>query len=89
MVVNGAKVNIHTLLRLKSDCTSYNEELRSAIESLRSALDTVGDSWNDPDFATISERTEALAAAIRGATEVVESELLPFIDKKISDLADK
>lgn len=89
MAVNGAKVNIETLQRLKSDCTSYNEELRAAIESLRSALDTVGDSWHDPDFASISEKTEALADAIRGATEVVESELLPFVDRKISDLADK
>ena len=89
MATNGAKVSMEALQKFKSDCTSYNEELCAAIESLRSALDTVGGSWNDPDFATISEKTEALAEAIRGATEVVESELLPFVDRKISDLANK
>lgn len=89
MATEGAKVSMESLQKFKSDCTNYNEGLQAAIESLRSALDTVGGSWNDPDFATISEKTEALAIAIRGAMEAVESELLPFVDKKISVLSSK
>ena len=89
MATEGAKVTMEALQKLKSDGTAYMEGMEAAINDLKSALDTVGGSWQDPDFATISEKTEALEQAIAAAKTVVAEELLPFVDKKISDLASK
>lgn len=89
MATNGAKVTMEVLQKLKSDCQNYLDGMEGAINDLKSALGNVGGSWRDPDFATISEKTEALEQAIAAAKDVVANELLPFVDSKISILGSK
>ena len=89
MASEGAKVTMEALQKLKSEGTAYMEGMEAAINDLKSALSNVGGSWHDPDFATISEKTEALEQAIATAKTVVAEELVPFVDKKISDLSGK
>lgn len=89
MATNGAKVSMDALQKFKSDCQNYMGGMDAAMGDLKSALSNVGASWQDPDFATISEKTEALEQAIAAAKDVVANELLPFVDSRISVLGSK
>lgn len=89
MAVNGAKVSMGALQKFKSDCRNYMDGMDAAMSDLKSALSNVGGSWRDPDFSTISEKTEALDQAIAAAKDVVANELLPFVDSRISVLGSK
>ena len=89
MAMNGAKVSMDALQKFKSDCQNYMDGMDAAMSDLKSALSSVGGSWRDPDFATISEKTEALEQAIAAAKDVVANELLPFVDSRISVLGSK
>ena len=89
MAGNGAKVTMESLQRVKTGCTDFDQGIEAAIGDLKSALSNVGGSWKDPDFATLSEKTEALEQAVANAQRVVREELLPFVESRISILGNK
>ncbi len=84
MAENTADVNLEEAVRFSSRCTAYGMNLDACAQALKRALDRVGETWLDPDAATIAEMVQEIQRIVRDARTVANEELVPFVERKIA-----
>jgi len=81
--MSEARVNIGDLRRFSAQLKAYNEKLKSSRGELLSALEQLGQDWDDEQRRKFEEGLRQASQAMDRLSERIDSTQLPYLHKKI------
>lgn len=79
----GAQVNVAELERFAANLKAYNERLKQSKSQIMSALDHLGQSWDDSQRKKFDESLQQTLKTIDRLSQNIENVELPYLRQKI------
>ena len=88
-MADGAVNSLEEAEKFLAECREYSRRIEDAVVFLRNSRDSVGETWQDPDFETISGMIEDITREASKAQQIADEELVPHVSRKVETLKAK